>query len=81
MADSGQHVGSDGPRDVVHRARQPALPHSFDTFIVGRTNALAREASLALAQVEMDGIARRIQESYPDETKTVAVSPRAFSSG
>jgi len=30
--------------------RQPSLPHTFETFVVGSTNALAREASLALAQ-------------------------------
>lgn len=36
--------------------RQPALPHSFETFIVGRTNALAREASLALAQGRQNGV-------------------------
>jgi len=36
--------------------RQPVLPHSFETFIVGRTNALAREASLALAQGRQNGV-------------------------
>jgi chromosomal replication initiator protein len=38
------------------RPRQHVLPHSFETFIVGRTNALAREASLALAQGRQNGI-------------------------
>ena len=40
------------PRETksVSRPPQPALPYSFETFIVGRTNALAREASLALAR-------------------------------
>jgi chromosomal replication initiator protein len=32
------------------------LPHSFETFIVGRANALAREASLALAQGRQNGV-------------------------
>jgi chromosomal replication initiator protein len=36
--------------------RQRVLPHSFDTFIVGRANALAREASLALAQGRQNGV-------------------------
>jgi len=36
--------------------RQPVLPRSFDTFIVGSTNALAREASLALAQGRQNGV-------------------------
>jgi chromosomal replication initiator protein len=30
--------------------------HTFETFVVGRTNALAREASLALAQGRQNGI-------------------------
>jgi chromosomal replication initiator protein len=36
--------------------RQAVLPHTFETFVVGRTNALAREASLALAQGRQNGI-------------------------
>jgi chromosomal replication initiator protein len=36
--------------------RQAMLPHSFETFIVGRSNALAREASLALAQGRQNGV-------------------------
>lgn len=36
--------------------RQPVLPHSFENFVVGRTNALAREASLALAQGRQNGV-------------------------
>jgi chromosomal replication initiator protein len=36
--------------------RQPVLSHSFENFIVGRTNALAREASLALAQGRQNGV-------------------------
>jgi chromosomal replication initiator protein len=35
---------------------QAELPHSFDTFIVGPENALAREASLALAQQRQIGV-------------------------
>lgn len=35
---------------------QPELPHSFDTFVVGPENALAREASLALAQQRQIGV-------------------------
>jgi len=32
-----------------HEERQPELPYSFDNFVVGRCNALAREASFAIA--------------------------------
>jgi len=38
------------------RPRQPVLSHSFETFIVGRANSLAREASLALAQGRQSGV-------------------------
>jgi chromosomal replication initiator protein len=41
------------PRAIVPAApvaRPAALPHTFDNFVVGPCNALAREASLALAQ-------------------------------
>lgn len=37
-------------------AAQAQLPHTFDTFVVGATNALAREASLALAQGRPGGV-------------------------
>jgi chromosomal replication initiator protein len=46
------------PREArVHPSpRQPVLPHSFENFVVGKTNALAREASLALAQGRQNGV-------------------------
>jgi chromosomal replication initiator protein len=46
------------PREAKTKSwpRQPVLPHSFENFIVGRTNALAREASLALARGRQNGV-------------------------
>jgi chromosomal replication initiator protein len=46
------------PREAkpVSRPPQPVLPYSFETFIVGRTNALAREASLALARGHQNAV-------------------------
>jgi chromosomal replication initiator protein len=41
---------------VNSRPRQPVLSHSFENFVVGPTNALAREASLALAQGRQNGV-------------------------
>lgn len=38
------------PVPVAAPAAQLALPHTFDTFVVGPGNALAREASLAVAR-------------------------------
>jgi len=45
-----------GPAKPDSWPRQQVLPHSFETFIVGRANALAREASLALAQGRQNGV-------------------------
>ncbi len=39
-----------GIRDPEPGSRQPELPFSFESFIVGPCNALAREATLALAR-------------------------------
>jgi chromosomal replication initiator protein len=50
------------PEQAVSSASQPSrepqqqiLPHTFETFVVGPENALAREASLALAQGRQPG--------------------------
>jgi chromosomal replication initiator protein len=53
-----QRTAAVRPREAKtkSRPRQPVLPHSFENFIVGRTNALAREASLALAQGRQNGV-------------------------
>jgi len=45
-----------GPAKPDSSPRQQVLPHSFETFSVGRANALAREASLALAQGRQNGV-------------------------
>jgi chromosomal replication initiator protein len=50
--------------------RQPVLPHSFETFIVGRTNALAREASLALAQGRQNGVSPLFLVGSPGNGKS-----------
>ncbi len=49
---------------------QPALPHSFETFVVGRTNALAREASLALAQGRQNGVSPLFLVGSPGNGKS-----------
>jgi chromosomal replication initiator protein len=46
------------------------LPHSFETFIVGSTNALAREASLALAQGRQNGVSPLYLVGSPGTGKT-----------
>jgi chromosomal replication initiator protein len=53
-----QRTAAVRPREAKAKSwpRQPILPHSFENFIVGRTNALAREASLALAQGRQNGV-------------------------
>ena len=38
------------PRAAFEREAQPSLPHSFESFVVGPSNALAREAAFALAR-------------------------------
>jgi len=60
------------PRKVRRASwpRQPVLPHSFETFIVGSTNALAREASLALAQGRQNGVSPLYLVGSPGTGKT-----------
>jgi chromosomal replication initiator protein len=43
------------PIDPRPRAAQPTLPLSFETFVVGSCNALAREAAFALARGRQGG--------------------------
>ena len=45
-----RHSGGDAGRDAESGPVQPQLPFSFESFIVGPCNALAREAALALAR-------------------------------
>ena len=54
-APAGAPAGA-APETTRVRTSQPALPYSFDSFVVGPCNALAREASYALAQNRQPGV-------------------------
>ena len=49
-------VSDSAQPEVSDSARQRELPHTFETFVVGPANALAREASLAVAQGRQLGV-------------------------
>jgi chromosomal replication initiator protein len=53
-----------------YRSRQPALPYSFESFVVGRTNALAREACLALARGRQNGVSPLFLAGPPGNGKS-----------
>lgn len=54
---SGDEVAARAPkRSAPAPSEQLTLPHTFETFVVGPTNALAREASLAVAQGRSIGV-------------------------
>lgn len=44
------------PAESARQAALPYGPHTFDTFVVGPGNSLAREASLAVAQGRQPGV-------------------------
>lgn len=54
---SGEQVSARVPkRRASAPSEQLTLPHTFESFVVGPTNALAREASLAVAQGRSIGV-------------------------
>jgi chromosomal replication initiator protein len=67
-----QRTAAARPREAksVSRPPQPALPYSFETFIVGRTNALAREASLALARGRQNAVSPLFLMGAPGNGKS-----------
>ena len=52
------------------RPSQPPLPHTFDSFVVGPCNALAREACFALAHDQQRGLNPLYLSSEPGLGKT-----------
>jgi len=53
---AGRDAGASAPAPDRDRAAvQPELPYRFDNFVVGPCNALAREASLAIARGRQQG--------------------------
>jgi len=67
-----QRVGSKTapPPASPRTPHQPALPHTFENFVVGPCNALAREAALALAQGRQLGVSPLFLLSAPGLGKT-----------
>jgi chromosomal replication initiator protein len=49
-APNGHHATAPAQQAPARAAAQLVLPHTFETFVTGPGNALAREASLAVAQ-------------------------------
>ena len=58
------------PEIRVRPAQQSVLPHTFDNFVVGPCNNLAREASLALASPEAGNLRQLYLTSPPGLGKT-----------
>ncbi len=75
-------VGVMAPGFRVLEAADVYVPLELDPFQVRSSlnyraiGRLAPGVTLAQAQVEMDGIARRIREAYPDDTRTESVALR-----
>ncbi|MBW1685758.1 MAG: chromosomal replication initiator protein DnaA [Deltaproteobacteria bacterium] len=59
-----------GPEPRRRRPSQPPLPHTFDSFVVGPCNALAREACFALAHDQQRGLNPLYLSSEPGLGKT-----------
>jgi chromosomal replication initiator protein len=63
--------GPAGPRPAARDPERPAVQeHSFESFVVGPCNALAREASFALAQGGQAGLGALYLSSAPGNGKT-----------
>lgn len=58
------------PGGALRPPHQPSLPHTFENFVVGPCNALAREAAFALAQGRQLGVSPLFLLSAPGLGKT-----------
>jgi len=58
------------PEPTRRQPRQPSLPYTFDSFVVGPCNALAREACFALAHDRQPGLNPLYLSSEPGLGKT-----------